>query len=164
MEIWRTVIYDGEIYENYEVSDLGRVRSLNYMRTGQIKVLKLSEKKNGYLQVDLWKNNKQKDCLVHRLVAFTYSDLIPNDNPTEKTEIDHIDRNKHNNSVSNLRWTTRQKNMNNGGKCIRCVETGEIFDTMVQASQKIGVTKQAIANCLRGKSKTCGGFHWEFVD
>ena len=56
-EIWKTI--DG--YPNYMVSNLGRVKSLNYNGTGREKILKPTKNKyNGYLQVCLYKKRKRK--------------------------------------------------------------------------------------------------------
>lgn len=49
---------------------------------------------------------KQIKYYTHRLIAETFIS-----NPNNYAEIDHIDRNKNNNSVTNLRWTTRFENM-----------------------------------------------------
>ena len=59
-EIWRTAVYKGEIYEGFEVSNLGRVKSLNYRRTGKAKLMTLFETTNGYLRVALSKNKKKR--------------------------------------------------------------------------------------------------------
>lgn len=48
-------------------------------------------------------------------------------------------------------------------KKVRCVETGEIFPSSREASEFVHRTKSAINNCIYGKSKTCGGYHWERV-
>ena len=104
-EIWKP-IKDFEGY--YEVSNIGRVRSLNYRNTGKEKVLKNIECSNGYLMVNLTKNGKQKQFKVHRLVAEAF---IPN--PEGKPCIDHINTIRNDNRVSNLRWVTQKENCNN---------------------------------------------------
>jgi hypothetical protein len=63
---------------------MGRVRSLNYRRTGEVKELRLRVSTNGYLLVGLQKNGKQKRCLVHRLVAFA---CIENDDIENTLEL-----------------------------------------------------------------------------
>ena len=104
-EIWKP-IKDFEGY--YEVSNIGRVRSLNYKRTGKEKILKNIEDYKGYLEVGLTKNGKRKQFKIHRLVAEAF---IPN--PENKPCIDHINTVKSDNRVENLRWVTYKENSNN---------------------------------------------------
>ena len=104
-EIWKP-IKDFEGY--YEVSNIGRVRSLNYKRTGKGKILKNIEDYKGYLEVGLTKNGKRKQFRIHRLVAEAF---IPN--PENKPCIDHINTVKSDNRVENLRWVTYKENSNN---------------------------------------------------
>ena len=104
-EIWKP-IKDFEGY--YEVSNIGRVRSLNYKRTGKEKILTNIEDYKGYLEVVLTKNGKRKQFKVHRLVAEAF---IPN--PENKPCIDHINTIKSDNRVENLRWVTYKENSNN---------------------------------------------------
>lgn len=109
-EIWRPI----PDFPDYEVSNLGRVKSLDRfinqkcnskaLRKG--KVLKQHKNRDGYLVVPLTKNNKSKNFLVHRLVAKTF--II---NPQNMREINHIDGNKENNNVNNLCWCTRSENI-----------------------------------------------------
>ena len=62
IEIWRTAVYDGEIYEGlYKVSNLGRILSLNYQNTGKAKLRTPSKRKDGYFQVGLRKNKKNEN-------------------------------------------------------------------------------------------------------
>ena len=119
-EIWKDI----EDYEGYQVSNFGRVRSLDrYNSRGcWIKgcILKLTMDKKGYLTVGLSKNNQRKTFKVHRLVALHFIPNIEN-----KPEIDHINTIKTDNTVflnedgsinyekTNLRWTTRKENINN---------------------------------------------------
>ena len=96
-EIWKPVVgYEGL----YEVSNLGRVKSIKYYG---IKILK-PYLGGRYAQCDLWKNNKPKKFNVHRLVLNTFSPC------NENLECDHIDRNRYNNRLDNLRWVTRSEN------------------------------------------------------
>ena len=69
------------------------------------KLLRQHFDKDGYKICSL----NQKPHKIHRLLAKQY---IPNDDPL-KTEIDHIDRNRSNNSLANLRWTNRSGNSRN---------------------------------------------------
>lgn len=105
-EIWKDIEgYEGK----YQVSNLGRVRSLNYNHTGEIKLLKQYTNKKGYKQVELSKNGKGKNYLVHRLVTIAF---IPN--PNNLPIINHKDENPSNNNVNNLEWCTYEYNVNYG--------------------------------------------------
>lgn len=163
VEEWRTLIYNDEVFNDYEVSTLGNVRSL---KRGKIKILKLHDNGTGYLVATLYKDGKHKQRLIHRCVACTF---IPNDDET-KTEVNHIDENKYNNSIENLEWTTRLQNAHHGtlteriSKKVKCVETGIIYESSHDASRKTGLSQSGINRCCNGTYKTCGGLHWEFVN
>ena len=99
-EQWRDVEgYDGM----YQVSDLGRVRSLKF---GKVRVLRPGKHRQGYLQVALCQDGKQKKVYVHRLVAQAF---IENDDES-KTDINHINEIKSDNRVSNLEYCTASYN------------------------------------------------------
>lgn len=101
-EQWRDIAgYEGM----YQVSDLGRVRSLKY---GKVRVMSEKKDKNGYLSVMLSKNNNQKRHRVHRIVA---SAFIQNDDES-KTVINHINEVKTDNRATNLEWCDRSYNQN----------------------------------------------------
>ncbi len=106
MEANREYFRAVSVFTNYEVSSVGRVRNRN---TGRI--LKLRTRKDGYIDVCLSKNGTTKRLLVHRLVALAFIE-----NPLEKPDVDHIDRNKSNNSIDNLRWSTTSENLMNSSK------------------------------------------------
>jgi hypothetical protein len=100
---WRAI----EGYDNHEVSDTGLVRN-----KGTRRILRPCINKRGYGWVNLCREGtKPRAWCVHRLVAIAF---IPN--PDNKPFVDHIDRDKRNNHVSNLRWATKQENGMNMGK------------------------------------------------
>jgi hypothetical protein len=86
----------------YDVSDMGRVRSYK----GELKFLKQGSN-CGYFHVILYKNNKKKKFGVHQLVAMAFLGHVPDG---RKLVPDHIDKNKSNNRVENLRIVTQREN------------------------------------------------------
>ncbi|NRA76846.1 MAG: HNH endonuclease [Pseudoalteromonas sp.] len=93
-------------YESYTVDVYGVVRNI---KTGKLKEHSVGPK--GYHRVNLWKENKQKQMLVHRLVAEAF--LGSRDG---KLTVNHIDSNKSNNALSNLEWATHKENENHKRK------------------------------------------------
>lgn len=98
-EIWKPI----KGYESYEVSSFGNVR-----RKGARANLKPGKSDRGYLYVCLCIDSVKRMRAIHQLVAETF---IANDRSL--VEVDHIDRDKKNNRVDNLRWCTRSENMAN---------------------------------------------------
>lgn len=97
MEEWRDIVgYEGY----YQVSSIGNIRNV---QTGKIR--KLKPRSNGYVIVDLYKNNECKWFRVHRLVAEAF---IPN--PLNLPVVMHLDNNKSNNNYLNLQWGTVSEN------------------------------------------------------
>ena len=89
-------------FENYEVSNLGNVRNI---KTNKILKGKID---SGYHRVHLCNAGKGQTKLVHRLVAETFLD-----NPDNKKCVDHIDNDRSNNNVINLRFATHSQNNQN---------------------------------------------------
>lgn len=87
----------------YSITEDGRIYSHKTKR-----FLAPKYGKDGYMRISLNKNGVSKSYLIHRLVGETFLENLEN-----KPTIDHIDRNKHNNHVSNLRWATRSEQMFN---------------------------------------------------
>lgn len=114
MEKWKDIKgYEGL----YQVSNKGRVRSLDHYieaTKGHPQLCKGRLLKNWihpethYVVTDLYKDNIRKHVKTHRLVAEAF---IPN--PENKPFIDHINRDRQDNRVENLRWVTKTENMNN---------------------------------------------------
>lgn len=100
----------------YKINKIGNVFS---MKTN--KILKQSTAGAGYFKVSLCSGNgsgnggggKSKGKYIHRLLAINF---IPN--PDNLSQVDHIDRNKHNNNLDNLRWVSHLTNMRNADKII----------------------------------------------
>lgn len=108
-EVWKDI----EGYEgHYQVSDFGRVRSLDRVSSSgrklKGKVLKQKITK-GYNMVGLSKDGKQKNKTVSRLVAKAFTPNLEN-----KPEVNHVDENKRNNRADNLEWVTSKENANHG--------------------------------------------------
>ena len=180
-EIWKPVKgYEGL----YEISNLGRVKSLSRIRPNGMnclykeRILKKQINKGGYHKVALLKNEgKSKLCSVHRLVAEAF---IPN--PLNKPCVDHINMIKTDNFVSNLRWVTWKENINNpltliyksklskGGKnamaipivSVDCI-SGEIkyYDCSKDALPELKLKDaKYIRECCMGRRKSYKGRKW----
>ena len=154
-----------EGFDNYEVSNLGKVRNI---KSGRI--LKPSLNKNGYLRLWLCKNNKRKHLYLHRIIATAFID-----NPDEKPCVNHIDENKLNNDLSNLEWCTVRENLIHGTrtkraaeKCFKKVIQLDLndnvlneFESIKQAGQETGALARDISDCCcNEKRKSAGGFKW----
>ena len=98
----------------YEISDYGCVRSRH---GGKVRYLKCKKSKHGYIEVPLSKNGKKNFFYVHRLVYTAFNGPIP-----EGMQIDHIDGDKTNNNLRNLRAVTPRENSSNPITMVRCLE------------------------------------------
>lgn len=188
MEIWKDI----KDYEDcYEVSNMGRVRRKpGYVNVSECispsgkrkingKIIKLEKKRDGYLQVGLWKNSKAKKATVHRLVAIAF---LENDDPEHKTEVNHINCNKQDNRAVNLEWVTPRQNKDHAKennlyfsprkKLVKCKQLNLTFESSYAAAEYInnkyfGNSKSVsnmsakIRTCCLGKQKIAYGFNWE---
>ena len=166
METWKAIAeYEGL----YEVSDMGRVKSLKY---GKENILKPQNNTWGYLQVCLRKDGHTKQLLVHRLVAKAF---IPN--PQGLETVNHKDEVKTNNTVSNLEWMSKKDNINYGTHNKRVAEslskqvkmfdksTGGLlttFPSLMEAVRVTGINQGNISSCCNGKKKSAGGYIWRY--
>lgn len=167
IEVWKDIEgYDGL----YQVSNLGRVKSLSNDKDKKEKILKAGKIK-GYLQVILYKNSKMKHYYVHRLVAQTF---IPN--PDNLQCINHEDENKENNCVENLEWCTIQYNLNYGTHNFKSASNKSIpiiqltlndeFVRCYRSSNdagRAGFHQGHIISCCKGNLKTTNGFKWLYA-
>lgn len=143
----------------YAVTSCGKVYS--YRRN---KFLKPQKQLTGYLMVQLKKDDKTKNCYVHRLVAEAYLD-----NPDRLPEVNHKNEDKTKNHVSNLEWCTRSYNLNYGTrisqyyKAVYCVELDKTFNSLKEAAQAFNLAYTNLSACLNGRLKTFAGYHWKYV-
>lgn len=99
--MWTSVTIPG--FEHYIVSEKAEI-----INTRLLKMVKGWHNKNGYNAIELRDKHNRSHQYVHRLVALAF---IPNDDPENKTEVNHKDRNRANNERSNLEWVTKQYNL-----------------------------------------------------
>ena len=163
----------------YQISNKGRVKSLKNNKTKKEKLLKLDINSNGYLQVDLYKNNKKKRFYIHRLVAQAFIE-----NPNNYTYVNHKDECKTNNVVTNLEWCTNKYNSNYGtrneriGKALKGIipkanppkqvgafKKGELVFTFpsTREAKRQGFIQGNVAACCRGERKSHRGYEWRYL-
>lgn len=174
-EIWKDIPgWEGL----YQVSNTGKVKSLNYHNTSEENYIKPEKIRRGYLRVGLSKNNKKIRYLVHRLVAEAF---IPN--PNNYPQVNHKDENPVNNSVDNLEWCDAKYNANYGKRAKRISQTMidtlpsrkpvimydindkpiRTFQSVSEASRFIGAPVGNISACCNSKRHTCLGYKWKFA-
>ena len=123
--------------------------------------------KDGYLHVNLHKDDKMKKYKVHRLVAAAY---IPN--PDNLPQVNHKDENKANNCLQNLEWCDCKYNINYGThnkkvsnslkKAILQYDLDGNFIREWASARDVGKeVRSNIGYCLRGRNKTAYGFVWK---
>lgn len=192
MEIWK----DAYGFEHeYEVSNLGRVRGkdrveqtrgryglMSRKRGGKILAVNM---RNGYESVELHINGISKRVSVHRL---TFSTFVSPD--ISGLVIHHIDGNKVNNAVKNLKalsfsahltehprvvWNKGMKGYRAGiprphsayasrRKKVRCIETREVFESVTAAGKQLKREVGTVIASLKNEHRTAGGFHFEYVN
>ena len=108
-------------FERYEVNECGEIRN---KRSGIVRIM--DRNAGGYARFRISVDNKYKRLMVHRAVALAF---IPN--PQNKKCVDHIDNNKLNNHVSNLRWATVSENALNTK-----IRANTVFKNVVKSGKK----------------------------
>ena len=150
--------------DRYAATKDGRIWS--YRRK---KFLTPASDKDGYLRIVLYNGNR-KTISMHRVILMAWN---PIEN-MEKLQVNHKDENKKNNCLDNLEWMTCKENINYGtgiqrghkNLCnkVRCIETGQIFESQKDVAKYLGHKSTSnISQHLNGVQKTCGGYHWERI-
>jgi hypothetical protein len=168
-EIWKPI----DQFPNYNVSNLGNIK--NIITNKLLKIIC----KDGYCNISLVNDETKKSFKVHRLVALAFIE-----NPENKSDVNHKDKNKINNQVSNLEWMTRKENnihrcknliiTTNKNKPIfridkntdeilekyNSIEDAAIWAFNNELTKNIHNGRNAIGNCITGLSKISYGFKW----
>lgn len=171
-EIWKYIEgYEGK----YQISNFGRVKSLNYNKTGKERLLKINFN-SGYGIICLFNKNVRKYLYIHRLVAQAFLE-----NPLNLPEVNHIDEDKTNNSVGNLEWCDSKYNNNHGTRIERMSKTQtNRKDQSIQIDQftksgiyvktwlsthdaeRNGFSRKHIIECCKGIYKSHKGYIWKY--
>lgn len=164
------------LFENYEVSNLGRVRNKKFDRP-----IAISNTNDGYKIVGLSKKGKTHYCRLHRLVLSSFSNNIDG-----SLDVSHIDEDKANNALSNLIWAETRYNCNYGtrntkiGKKSKVHRVGvssskrsveqydlngvfiEGYKSIHDAHRKTGANVSDICLCCKGVRRTAKGYIWKY--
>lgn len=166
-EIWKTITD----LPNHEISNKGRLRNKH---TGR--VLKTHVGTGGYENITITYNSEQHFKTIHRLVALAF---IPN--PDNKLEVNHIDENKLNNTVTNLEWVTRKENIHHGTWIERKIKSrqkpiyafkdgiGAEFTSAKQFATQYNVNPTNVTQAVKrlnknGSKKTIKGFTFKYKE
>ena len=186
-EIWKDIYYTdsitGELVDYrglYQVSNLSRVKSVerfvNRTKNGKTSTLTIhsrfiARKTNGvYPVVSLYKDNKPRYYLLHRVVAHMF---VPN--PKGYEIVNHKDCNPLNANADNLEWCDVSYNVTYNGasknrakkqmrECLQYSLNGEFirkWDSYTEAADAYGLNRGAISNCVLGHSHSYGGYMWK---
>lgn len=153
-EVWRDLVgYEGV----YQVSNFVRFKSFH---RGRVSIL-LPYEAGRYSTVCLVKNGVGKTVAVHRVVALAF---VPNPDPVNKTDVHHINNNKHDNRPENLMWVTTQENVRYAWRDglgfanrslsveqVRCIRANLEGLTQASFAERFGVSVATIAGVQNGR-------------
>ena len=180
-EIWKPI----EGFDNYQVSNLGRVKSTIHHNGTNERILKPLLKKDGYLQIVLYKHKISKRLYIHRLVAAAF---LPN--PNNLPCVNHKNENPQNNMVvlnkdgsvnvelSNLEWCDYTYNNNYGTRNERLAKTKskivlqysldgtfiKEYPSIREVERQLGFAQGNISHCCLGKYNQAYGYKWLYKE
>lgn len=171
-ETWKEIWKDIPGYEGlYQVSNMGKIKSMNYRHTGVPGILTPGNTGDGYKFIYIRNSDKKYKCyLVHRLVWETFVGPIP-----EGMQINHKDENKSNNSLENLEIVTPKQNANYGTRNIRAglhkmkpiaqidIVSGEILKEYPSITSAIKEYGWSVFKVVSGRTKKAYGFNWKYL-
>lgn len=180
-EEWRDIKgYEGL----YQISNYARVKRLNKRvragfgsyRTVSEKILKPQKSKYGYMRIALTKNNVRKIHFIHRLLYEAFVGKV-----IDGYELDHIDTDKTNNSLSNLRMVTSKENKNNPltlqhysisnkkkakrrGVIVMDLDSNILynFSSLSDAARELNILVSGIGHCCRGEFDSYKGYKFVY--
>ena len=150
--IWKNIIIDGKD-SIYEINSDGEIRN-KYSKHNLSQTINI----RGFVKSDVTIENKKYSLYIHKLLAEYF---VPNPNNFNKAY--HIDGDKSNNTLSNIGWTNQSDVVARGhvtkkhGKKVNQYSDPEktnviaTFDSVIDASEKLGIHKRTISSILTGK-------------
>lgn len=172
--MWKTIV----AYPNYEMDEYGNVRRLNPGKSTRVgRLLTWHPNESGYARVDLTSGTpaRGRKVFVHKLVLETFGPP----KPEWATETNHVDGDKWNNHISNLEWSTREKNMDHAWSAglrsrfsekmrgesnpdarltdaqvleIRRIAKSANFESFTSLGRLFGVSRITVSNIVNGRT------------
>ncbi len=183
MEYWKNI----EGYENYQVSNLGRIKSLskeinhgNYIEFSPEKLISTGVQTSGYNRCVLSLNGRKKYLLVHRLVAAAFLE-----NTENKKEVNHKNGIRTDNRIENLEWVTTSENHIHAfrvlskkhpkhqkgkigelcahAKKVYCPTLQISFPSLKIACEQMGISKTSLSEACLGKINHIRGLTFKYI-
>lgn len=159
-EEWRPI---KDYEKRYWVSNLGQIKN----KKG--KILKPSETKDGYLRVKLWNGEQYKSRMIHCLVAEAFLNK-----EADNLEVDHLDNDRKNNIVTNLKYVTHKENLEKSfllghqrrpKRKVSQYKNGILinsYESVSEAFRQTGI--RHISEAARKAYQTAGGYEWFYEE
>lgn len=172
---------------NYEVKDIKGYEGL-YRISNTGDVFRFDKNTNDWIKMNKWLNNNEENNAYYCVTLYKYDEFgykhkknkkihilvaeaFLGEKPSEEYEVDHIDENKLNNCITNLRWLTHADNIRRckDKKCsmipiVQIDKNGNIINCYLcaaDASRETGIWVKNIYACTNGKRKSAGGYIWK---